>query len=270
MAQNSARISDLWKKEYSAQINKYSEYKATDQFQQIAALFSPGRSYFYILNMHNLELDYISPDVEKFIGLSPDEVSMDDLLKLALPEEIEVLEKKEVVIKDFFSRYLKPHELTSYKVVYSYKMRDHLGEILTILHQATPISVAENGSPQHILSIHSDISHLRVCSTKEVSFINIKEGRSFYNMETERGIFQPGLQDEKTENLYEAITDREKEIVRLLAKGLSAEEIAEDLFLSVHTITTHRKNILKKSGCKNTAQLVAKCLTGGIVSHQHL
>jgi DNA-binding NarL/FixJ family response regulator len=52
------------------------------------------------------------------------------------------------------------------------------------------------------------------------------------------------------------LSNREIEIIRLVAKGMSNKEIAEKIFLSVHTITTHRKNIMSKLGVNNTAGLV--------------
>lgn len=49
---------------------------------------------------------------------------------------------------------------------------------------------------------------------------------------------------------------REKEIVRLLADGLSTQEVADTIFLSYYTVETHRKNLLNKLNLKNTAELV--------------
>ena len=51
-------------------------------------------------------------------------------------------------------------------------------------------------------------------------------------------------------------TKREIEIVRLLANGLSTQEVADKLFLSFYTIETHRKNLLNKLNLRNTAELV--------------
>jgi two-component system nitrate/nitrite response regulator NarL len=56
-------------------------------------------------------------------------------------------------------------------------------------------------------------------------------------------------------NPADVLTKREKEILSLIAKGLTDKEIAEKVFLSPLTITTHRKNILSKLGLKNKVEL---------------
>jgi len=52
------------------------------------------------------------------------------------------------------------------------------------------------------------------------------------------------------------LTERETEIIKLIAEGLTNIQIAESLFLSTHTINTHRKNIMGKLGVRNTAGIV--------------
>jgi len=52
------------------------------------------------------------------------------------------------------------------------------------------------------------------------------------------------------------LTRREKEILILIAKGASSNEISESLHISIHTVNSHKKNILKKLKLKNTAALV--------------
>lgn len=53
-----------------------------------------------------------------------------------------------------------------------------------------------------------------------------------------------------------SLTQREKEIITLLSKEKSSQEIADALFISIYTVNTHRKNILHKLGIKNTAGLI--------------
>jgi len=55
---------------------------------------------------------------------------------------------------------------------------------------------------------------------------------------------------------YPSITRREKEVLLLIAEGLTNQQIADKIFVSVTTVETHRKNLLMKLEAKNTAELV--------------
>lgn len=65
------------------------------------------------------------------------------------------------------------------------------------------------------------------------------------------------------------ISDREMEIITLIAEGYSNKEVADKLFLSTHTVTTHRKNIMNKLGVNNTAGLVLFAVRENLVSPNH-
>lgn len=266
MASADLTIVNLWRREYSPEISKHIPYEATQQLQQLSALFSPGLSYFYVLNMHNLQLDYISPSVEEVTGIPQKEATIERLVAASLPEEMPILEKKELVIKDFFYNYLKPEQLPFYKLLYTYRVNNGNGrKQQQMLHQASVLSVSDNQKVQHVLSIHTDISHLKATQTDTISFMSLDGNRSFMNMPVEQGIFNPNLADDRTPCLSRLLTSREMEIVKLLAKGSNAKEIAEKLNLSFNTVRTHRKNMLSKTDCTNTTELVAKCLMAGLL-----
>lgn len=58
------------------------------------------------------------------------------------------------------------------------------------------------------------------------------------------------------EDFLSNFTSREIEIIKLLAAGKSSLEIADILFISPQTVSKHRSNILKKSGCKSSTELI--------------
>jgi DNA-binding NarL/FixJ family response regulator len=62
------------------------------------------------------------------------------------------------------------------------------------------------------------------------------------------------------------ISNRENEIITLIAEGYTNAEIAEKLFLSTHTVNTHRKNIMHKLGVNNTAAIVMYAVKKELVS----
>lgn len=61
------------------------------------------------------------------------------------------------------------------------------------------------------------------------------------------------------------ITKRESEILKLIADGLTNQEIADQLFISTFTVDSHRKNLLLKFNAKNTATLVKIVVSKGII-----
>lgn len=62
-----------------------------------------------------------------------------------------------------------------------------------------------------------------------------------------------------------SLSDREKEILTLIASDLSNQEIADKLFISIRTVETHKGNLLQKTGCKNIAGLVMYGVEKGII-----
>ncbi len=62
------------------------------------------------------------------------------------------------------------------------------------------------------------------------------------------------------------LSERESEIIVLIAEGYTNAQIAEQLFLSNHTVNTHRKNIMAKLGVKNTAGIVMYAVKTNLIS----
>ena len=60
-------------------------------------------------------------------------------------------------------------------------------------------------------------------------------------------------------------TNREIEVIKLIAKNYPTRKIAEKLFISEHTVYSHRKNILKKSNCHNASELIMFCNKIGVL-----
>ena len=61
------------------------------------------------------------------------------------------------------------------------------------------------------------------------------------------------------------ITNREREVLRLIAYEYTAKEIASELFISQHTVDSHRKKLMEKLKAKNTAGMVRKGFEWGLL-----
>jgi DNA-binding NarL/FixJ family response regulator len=71
--------------------------------------------------------------------------------------------------------------------------------------------------------------------------------------------------EKSPENEASILTATEREILRLIALGKSTKEIAEERFLSAHTVTTHRKNIFRKIDVNNVYEATRYALRAGII-----
>ena len=89
----------------------------------------------------------------------------------------------------------------------------------------------------------------------------VVENGSYYNANTSKLI----LESFQEKNINCQISTREKDVIRLLADGLTTKKIATKLFISPHTVETHRQNILLKLGLKNTASLIKCAIQKGLI-----
>jgi DNA-binding NarL/FixJ family response regulator len=80
-----------------------------------------------------------------------------------------------------------------------------------------------------------------------------------------------GISDSRiSEGENSIISDRELEVLRLVALGLTNKEISDELCISTHTVITHRKNISAKLGIKTIAGLAVYAVLNGIISAEEM
>jgi DNA-binding NarL/FixJ family response regulator len=73
-------------------------------------------------------------------------------------------------------------------------------------------------------------------------------------------------QQQEEEKVNKILTQTETEIVKAIAQGKTTKEIAAERFASIHTITTHRKNIFRKLGVNTAHDVIKYALRAGIVN----
>ena len=71
---------------------------------------------------------------------------------------------------------------------------------------------------------------------------------------------------ERDTDPYQQLTDREREMLKLIAEGYTAKEIADLLVLSVRTVETHKSNLMKKLNVRHKADLIKFAIRKGIIT----
>jgi DNA-binding NarL/FixJ family response regulator len=94
----------------------------------------------------------------------------------------------------------------------------------------------------------------------------VAAGNSLFGPSATQHLVERFAQAPATNASLDNLTDREREILRLLAGGLSNAEIAERLYLSETTVKTHVSSVLRKLGVRDRVQAVIAAYEGGLVS----
>ena len=134
-----------------------------------------------------------------------------------------------------------------------------------------------------ILSMYDDEEYISQCmefgvmgyvvkneSGTELDFAikSVLQGRTYFSNQVQNVIFRKystNLARKREKETLTKLTAREKEIVKLIAEGLTSAEMAEKLFLSPRTIETHRANLMKKVNAKNSMDLVNRLEKMGLI-----
>ena len=91
----------------------------------------------------------------------------------------------------------------------------------------------------------------------------IVKGEKCFSSEVKRAYTDAMFENKKQEEVQ--LTDREKEVLKLIAEENTTQEIADQLFLSKHTIESYRKNLISKLQVKNLAGLTKQAIKRGLL-----
>lgn len=90
----------------------------------------------------------------------------------------------------------------------------------------------------------------------EKAIRTVHSGEKYFCERLSLSLVNQEIKTENTKSLFPKLTDRELDVLNLICREYSSQEIAERLFLSFHTVEGHRAHLLAKAGAKNTAGLV--------------
>lgn len=97
----------------------------------------------------------------------------------------------------------------------------------------------------------------------------VAEGKNYYSSEISLMLITDNavnIKERKTDApAHIELTAREKEILKMIAEGMSHAEIGKKLFLSTRTVDTHRSNIIKKLNVKNITELIKYAIKTGLI-----
>jgi DNA-binding NarL/FixJ family response regulator len=92
----------------------------------------------------------------------------------------------------------------------------------------------------------------------------VLSGRRYISPQVTKALGTSGTKQAQSADKSQSLTQREQQIVRMIAKGGSNQEIADALHISVLTARKHRQNVMLKLGLHNGAEIAAYAMTSGL------
>lgn len=221
-------------------------------YKKLLSFFQVGEYCFMVLNFSTLELDYVSPSIEKILGYRTDEVNIKFYFDLIHPEDQIWFGNFEHEASKFLPT-LSHKQLFDYKIQYDLRFRMKDGTYRRLLHQSLTIQQYEEGGIFRTLSLYTDITHLKPVGKPMLSFIGLNGEPSYINVQLGKPLIP----------FEDVLSKREKEVLRLMIEGKQNKEIAQILNISKLTVDKHRNNMLRRNNLKNSSELIGEAIRNG-------
>lgn len=214
--------------------------KQKSQTASNKALIENINSYYFIYDCNINQISFINSAFETITGFDSHTFTVDQLIEIMHPEDqpyFFACEERGLQ----FTNSLHFNEHFQYLINYSYRIKTSKNKYIWIKQQCQALEVNNQGHLTKTLVIHQKI-----------------DDKNYQRPFNDYRIF------DKTRNIYldaencYNLTKRELEILSLIQEGVNSVDISKKLFISKHTIDTHRKNILRKTNSTNFIELIQK------------
>ncbi|MBB6500875.1 LuxR C-terminal-related transcriptional regulator [Pedobacter cryoconitis] len=227
-----------------------------DQF--LPSFICPGQFYYYVVGFYDRQIKYMDPSVVEILGLEPESATAEKILDRIHPDDINyVTQTESASLKFMFDKVGRDSVRSYYKTTYCLRLKVADGGYELFHNQSILLSNDDTGRITQVLHIHTNVSHITTVNNYMPSLVGIKGEKKVWPININR--------ESENHALNLQFSKRETEIIKLIALGYKSEEIADSLFISVHTVHTHRKNITRKSGVKTSSELISLCVKDGLI-----
>lgn len=222
-------------------------------------LLKASNSYSYMIDYRTGGYIYMSDTFKEVVDYPVQLLKKEGLwhyLRLIHPQDRKIINENIFghIIKFLAGTVLKPD--LKYRFIFNYRIQKPNGDILTIRQINNFIKVDNFGRP---------LVNMGVCT---VIPFPVPDHKITFLAQSQNSHQTWENEDVKTfipdQTLKSYLSPSELKVLHWIRNGYNSERIAEALNRSLHTIKTHRKNMLEKTKCKNTAELLQYSLAHGI------
>lgn len=243
-----AQIKELYKNIFKS-YEKPSLETHIKKFIELDQYLPYSSTFFCVTNTQDLKFEYISKNLSSCLGLDPGLLKTQGMRYFwsrIHPEDVEVWLNAMNHLMAFTLSEISEADRKKTNYTWNYRFKDGNDTYVNIVQNTTPLSFDLEMKP--IIGL----AHYTVLDTKIKMQITASAKLLNNNNEYETIYFNNFSQ----KLLKESISNRERDVIRLLVLNNTSKQISEKLNISPHTVDTHRRNILKKLKITSTGELI--------------
>lgn len=246
MTQN--EIEEVYKEIFSS-FDKPNLSKHIEKIIELDQYLPYNSTFFCVTDTQKLAFHYISKNMQSTLGYANSmfiEGGMKLLWSKIHPEDIDNWLRGLNELMEFTTNEMSIKDRNQMSYTWNYRLKNNKDEYVNIVQNTTPLGFDTNMKPILGLAHYTVLSpNITLSQTVSAKLLNSK------------GEYETKYFNNLTQKLLtDGITNRERDVIRLLILDYSSKEIAEKLFISSKTVDTHRRNILKKLNISSTGELV--------------
>ncbi|WP_405605495.1 LuxR C-terminal-related transcriptional regulator [Polaribacter sp. Asnod1-A03] len=237
---------------YNDIFNTYPEVEIKEHIRKLIELdfyYPYNSTFFCITNTATQNFEYISKNFTACTGIPKNKLNeggMNYFWSLFHPDDLQPWLACLKSLMTFTMNELDDQKRRKMSYTWNYRIKNQAGEYITIIQNTTPLQFDKKEKPiiglAHYTVLPGDLNMDISATAKYLNSDNEYETLFYKNI--------------SSEGLLNAISNRERDIIRLLLLSKTSNEISKTLNISKHTVDTHRRNILKKLSLNSTYELL--------------
>lgn len=243
-----SRIKDTYKEIFKS-YGHTAIKKHIEKLIELDAYLPYSSTFFCITNTQELTFEYISKNYKACTGLNDSEMKLKGMRHFwsrMHPDDLELWLQALNELMIFTLDKIPVEDRSRMSYTWNYRFKNSNNQYVNIIQNTTPLEFDGKDKPVIGLAHYTVLSpeiKMQICATAKLLNANNEYETVYFNN------FSQKL-------LSAGISNRERDIIRLLVLNHSSKSIAEKLNISSNTVDTHRRNILKKLNISSTGELI--------------
>ncbi len=233
-----------------SQRNKQAEPFKGFNPQEMDSFSQNSPTVVFVFNHQTMGYEYFSPNIKEVMGHERNLFEKGGLkfaMSLVHSDHTKIYNRYVLPIMfKYYLLYAIKRRVLDLRFSYTFQIKKSNGEYIWALHYMNAIHSNKMGFPTHTSVYLSDITEFKFDDNINISV----------SAKGTDGIFKQVYSRIYAKHNTFTFSDRELEVLELIAKGQTSKEISETLNLSIHTVIRHRKNMMGKAQVKNSSELI--------------